>query len=153
MAKSIETILASLANDLVLAQEMAKLEERERLNKQWQAYVAELEASYKKRDKEWNEKLVRLFTDRNGETSSLNLGDQAAKKLRQRRGFHSDSKLGKLYRCLAYRSYPVTKNTLCRESGMTPLSVYKGIQTLRRKGYQIETLSGFGIKRRYKLAS
>jgi len=24
---------------------------------------------------------------------------------------------------------------------------------LRRKGYQIETLSGFGIKRRYKLAS
>jgi len=153
MAKSIETILASLANDLVLAEEMAKLEERERLNKQWQAYVAELEASYKKRDKEWNEKLVRLFTDRNGETSSLNLGDQAAKKLRQRRGFHSDSKLGKLYRCLAYRSYPVTKNTLCRESGMTPLSVYKGIQTLRRKGYQIETLSGFGIKRRYKLAS
>jgi len=153
MAKSIETILASLANDLVLAEEMAKLEERERLNKQWQAYVAELEASYKKRDKEWNEKLVRLFTDRNGETSSLNLGDQAAKKLRQRRGFHSDSKLGKLYRCLAYRSYPVTKNTLCRESGMTPLSVYKGIQTLRRKGYQIETLSGFGIKRRYRLAS
>jgi biotin operon repressor len=94
-----------------------------------------------------------IFSDRNGETSGLNLGDQAAKKLRQRRGFHSDSKLGKLYRCLAYRSYAVTKATLCRESGMTPLSVYKGIQTLRRKGYQIETLSGFGIKRRYKLAS
>jgi biotin operon repressor len=94
-----------------------------------------------------------IFSDRNGETSSLNLGDSAAKKLRQRRGFHSDSKLGKLYRCLAYRSYAVTKATLCRESGMTPLSVYKGIQTLRRKGYQIETLSGFGIKRRYKLAS
>jgi len=97
--------------------------------------------------------LAAIFADRNGETSSLNLGDSAAKKLRQRRGFHSDSKLGKLYRCLAYRKYAVTKATLCRESGMTPLSVYKGIQTLRRKGYQIETLSGFGIKRRYRLAS
>ena len=94
-----------------------------------------------------------IFADRNGETSSLNLGDSAAKKLRQRRGFHADSKLGKLYRCLAYRSYAVTKNTLCRESGMTPLSVYKGIQTLRRKGYDIQTVSGHGIKRRYKLAS
>ena len=99
------------------------------------------------------QRMAAEYQDRNGETSSLNLGDSAAKKLRQRRGFHSDSKLGKLYRCLAYRSYAVTKNTLCRESGMTPLSVYKGIQTLRRKGYQIETLSGFGIKRRYKLAS
>ena len=93
------------------------------------------------------------FDDRNGETSSLNLGDSAAKKLRQRRGFHADSKLGKLYRCLAYRSYAVTKNTLCRESGMTPLSVYKGIQTLRRKGYDIQTVAGHGLKRRYKLAS
>ena len=93
------------------------------------------------------------YDDRNGETSSLNLGDSAAKKLRQRRGFHANSKLGKLYRCLAYRSYPVTKNTLIRESGMTPLSFQKAIQTLRRKGYKIETLSGYGAKRRYKLAS
>ena len=99
------------------------------------------------------QRMAAEYQDRNGETSSLNLGDSAAKKLRQRRGFHADSKLGKLYRCLAYRKYAVTKATLCRESGMTPLSVYKGIQTLRRKGYQIETLSGFGIKRRYKLAS
>jgi biotin operon repressor len=97
--------------------------------------------------------LAAIFADRNGETSSLNLGDWAAKKLRQRRGFHSDSKLGKLYRCLAYRKYAVTKNTLIRESGMTPLSVYKGIQTLRRKGYNIQTVAGHGIKRRYKLAS
>jgi biotin operon repressor len=97
--------------------------------------------------------LAAIFEDRNGETSSLNLGDSAAKKLRQRRGFHADSKLGKLYRCLAYRSYPVTKNTLIRESGMTPLSFPKAIQTLRRKGYKIEALSGYGIKRRYKLAS
>ena len=99
------------------------------------------------------QRMAAEYQDRNGETSSLNLGDSAAKKLRQRRGFHADSKLGKLYRCLAYRSYAVTKNTLCRESGMTPLSVYKGIQTLRRKGYDIQTISGHGIKRRYKLAS
>ena len=99
------------------------------------------------------QRMAAEYQDRNGETSSLNLGDSAAKKLRQRRGFHSDSKLGKLYRCLAYRSYAVTKNTLCRESGMTPLSVYKGIQTLRRKGYDIQTVAGHGIKRRYKLAS
>ena len=72
---------------------------------------------------------------------------------RSGRGFHSDSKLGKLYRCLAYRKYAVTKNTLIRESGMTPLSVSKGIQTLRRKGYNIQTVAGHGIKRRYKLAS
>ena len=99
------------------------------------------------------QRMAAEYQDRNGETSSLNLGDSAAKKLRQRRGFHSDSKLGKLYRCLAYRSYAVTKNTLCRESGMTPLSVYKGIQTLRRKGYDIQTVAGHGLKRRYKLAS
>ena len=99
------------------------------------------------------QQLGNVYQDRNGETSGLNLGTSAAKKLRQRRGFHATSKLGKLYRCLAYRSYAVTKNTLCRESGMTPLSVYKGIQTLRRKGYQIETVSGHGLKRRYKLAS
>src|SRR5210317_1702314 len=92
--------------------------------------------------------LAAIFEDRNGETSSLNLGDSAAKKLRQRRGFHADSKLGKLYRCLAYRKYAVTKNTLMRESGMAPLSVYKGIQTLRRKGYNIQTVAGHGIKRR-----
>ena len=94
-----------------------------------------------------------VFADRNGETSGLNLGDSAAKKLRQRRGFHANSKLGKLYRCLAYRTYAVTKNTLARESGMTNKSVYQGIATLREKGYKIDTLFGKGSKARYKLAS
>lgn len=94
-----------------------------------------------------------IFADRNGETSSLNLGDSAAKKLRQRRGFHSGSKLGKLYRCLAYRTYAVTKNTLMRESGMTEKGVYQGISTLRGKGYKIESVFGRGSKARYKLAS
>tara|TARA_R110002050_G_scaffold174177_1_gene307130 strand:+ start:551 stop:1018 length:468 start_codon:yes stop_codon:yes gene_type:complete len=94
-----------------------------------------------------------IFADRNGETSSLNLGASAAKKLRQRRGFHATSKLGKLYRCLASRTYAVTKNTLARESGMTNKSVYQGISTLRGKGYKIESVFGKGSKARYKLAS
>jgi len=94
-----------------------------------------------------------VFADRNGETSSLNLGASAVKKLQQRRGFHSGSKLGKLYRCLASRTYAVTKNTLARESGMTNKSVYQGISTLRGKGYKIESVFGKGSKARYKLAS
>ncbi len=94
-----------------------------------------------------------IFADRNGETSSLNLGTSAAKKLRQRRGFHATSKLGKLYRCLAYRSYAVTKNTLMRESGMSKQSVYQGIATLREKGYKIDTVFNKGAKARYRLAS
>jgi hypothetical protein len=92
------------------------------------------------------------YQDRNGETSSLNLGYSAAKKLQQRRGFHATSKLGKLYRCLAYRTYAVTKNTLMRESGMTEKGVYQGIATLRKQ-YQIDTIFGKGSKARYKLAS
>ena len=97
--------------------------------------------------------LADIFADRNGETSGLNLGDSAAKKLRQRRGFHANSKLGKLYRCLASRTYAVTKNTLARESGMTNKSVYQGISTLRGKGYKIESVFGKGSKARYKLVA
>ncbi len=89
-----------------------------------------------------------VFADRNGEQTS-----GAAKSVRQRRGFHSGSKLGKLYRCLASRTYAVTKNTLARESGMTNKSVYQGISTLRGKGYKIESVFGKGSKARYKLAS
>jgi biotin operon repressor len=92
--------------------------------------------------------LADIFADRNGEQTS-----GAAKSFRQRRGFHSGSKLGKLYRCLASRTYAVTKNTLARESGMTNKSVYQGISTLRGKGYKIESVFGRGSKARYKLAS
>ena len=99
------------------------------------------------------QRMAAIFADRNGETSSLNLGASAAKKLRQRRGFQATSKLGKLYRCLASRTYAVTKNTLARESGMTNKSVYQGISTLRGKGYKIESVFGKGSKARYKLAS
>jgi len=89
-----------------------------------------------------------LFADKNGEKTRL-----AAKSVRQRRGFHANSKLGKLYRCLARRTYAVTKNTLIRETGMTKSSVYQGISTLREKGYKIESVFGKGSKARYKLAS
>jgi len=99
------------------------------------------------------QRIAAEYQDRNGETSSLNLGASAAKKLQQRRGFHATSKLGKLYRCLASRTYAVTKNTLARESGMTNKSVYQGISTLRGKGYKIESVFGKGSKARYRLAS
>ena len=89
-----------------------------------------------------------IFADRNGEQTS-----GAVQSIRQRRGFHSGSKLGKLYRCLASRTYAVTKNTLARESGMTNKSVYQGISTLRGKGYKIESVFGRGSKARYRLAS
>ena len=88
-----------------------------------------------------------IFADKNGEQTS------GAQSIRQRRGFHSGSKLGKLYRCLASRTYAVTKNTLARESGMTNKSVYQGISTLRGKGYKIESVFGKGSKARYRLAS
>ena len=98
-------------------------------------------------------KLAAIFADRNGEISSLNLGASAVKKLRQRRGFHSGSKLGRLYRCLASRTHAVTKNTLMRQTGMTATGVYQGISTLRSYNYEIDTVFGKGAKARYKLVA
>ena len=89
-----------------------------------------------------------LFADKNGEKTR-----EAARSVRLRRGFHANSKLGKLYRCLARRTYAVTKNTLIRETGMTKASVYQGISTLREKGYKVETVFRKGAKSAYKLAS
>jgi len=94
------------------------------------------------------QRMAAEYKDRNGEQTS-----GAVQSIQQRRGFHSGSKLGKLYRCLASRTYAVTKNTLARESGMTSQSVYQGISTLRGKGYKIESVFGRGSKARYKLAS
>ena len=94
------------------------------------------------------QRMAAEYKDRNGEQTS-----GAVQSIRQRRGFHSNSKLGKLYRCLASRTYAVTKNTLARESGMTNKSVYQGISTLRGKGYKIESVFGRGSKARYRLAS
>jgi|TARA_R100000081_G_scaffold78731_1_gene45351 biotin operon repressor len=89
-----------------------------------------------------------LFADKNGEKTR-----EAARSVRLRRGFHASSKLGKLYRCLARRTYAVNKDTLIRETGMTKGSVYTGIKTLREKGYKIETVFRKGAKSAYKLAS
>ena len=89
-----------------------------------------------------------LFADKNGEKTRL-----AAKSVRQRRGFHSTGKLGKLYRCLACRTYAVNKDTLVRETGMTKGSVYQGISTLREKGYKVETVFRKGAKSAYKLVA
>ena len=94
------------------------------------------------------QRMAAEYKDRNGEQTS-----GAVQSVRLRRGFHSNSKLGKLYRCLASRTYAVTKNTLARESGMTNKSVYQGISTLRGKGYKIESVFGRGSKARYRLAS
>ena len=99
------------------------------------------------------QRMANEYQDRNGETSGLILGIRRRKSFGSGGDFMPTSKLGKLYRCLAYRSYAVTKNTLCRESGMTTQSVYQGIATLREKGYKIETVFGKGSKARYKLAS
>jgi len=82
MTKSIETIRASLANDLVDAESAIRADEREKATKEatliWRGYVAELEASYAKRDKEWGEKLLRIFEDRSGEdTSREQVGNRA----------------------------------------------------------------------------
>jgi len=89
-----------------------------------------------------------VFADKNGEQTHT-----AAKSVRLRRGFHSGSKLGKLYRCLASRTYAVTKNTLMRETGMTTGGVYQGIAKLRGKGYKINAVFGKGSKARYKLVA
>ena len=89
-----------------------------------------------------------LCADKNGEKTR-----HAAKSVRQRRGFHSGSKLGKLYRCLASRTYAVNKDTIIRETGMTVGTVYQGIRTLREKGYKIETVFRKGAKSAYKLGA
>ena len=99
------------------------------------------------------QRMAAEYQDRNGETVTGGRIKDDIVLLRQRRGFHASSKLGKLYRCLASRTYAVTKNTLARESGMTNKSVYQGISTLRGKGYKIESVFGRGSKARYRLAS
>ena len=145
MAKSIETIRAALANDLILAEEAARLDEREKLNAQWKAYVAELEASYKKRDKEWNEKLVRLFSDRNGEET-----DPQPVRVRKLGSGH--------YRIIAelkkgFTAWP----TLMGLTGYSKFTVKTYLKEIRHHGYVIKTrpnLSGNSkFRKLYKIAS
>ena len=149
-----QTLRADLHSIEARIEEAIRQDERQKLLQQLAKEGGDLKEQI--RQEQYQKHLTAIadiFADRNGETSSLNIGDSAAKKLQQRRGFHATSKLGKLYRCLASRTYAVTKNTLCRESGMNARGVYQGISTLRDQGYQIETIFGRGSKARYKLAS
>ena len=63
-----------------------------------------------------------------------------------------NSKVGKLFTCLATRTYAVNRDTLARHSGMTRGSVQKGIQELRGRGYTIEC-NRRGSKPKYKLVA
>jgi len=145
MAKSIETILASLADDLVLAQEMAKLDERERLNTQWQAYVAELETSYAKRTKAMNDRIDSLFADRNGEET-----DPQPVRVRKLGSGH--------YRIIrelqkGFTAWP----TLMGLTGYSRATVATYMKEIRHHGYVIKTrpnLSGNSkFRKLYKIAS
>lgn len=145
MAKSIETILASLSNDLILAEEAAKLDERERLNAQWQAYVAELEASYAKRTKAMNDRIDSLFADRNGEET-----DRQPVRVRKLGAGH--------YRIIAelkkgFTAWP----TLMGLTGYSKFTVKTYLKEIRHHGYVIKTrpnLSGNSrFRKLYKIAS
>ena len=145
MAKSIETIRASLANDLILAEEAARLDEREKLNAQWNAYLSEIEASHAKKANEWNEKLIRVFSDRTGEETN-------AQPVRVR-------KLGSgHYRIIrelqkGFTAWP----TLMGLTGYSRSTVATYMKEIRHHGYVIKTrpnLSGNSrFRKLYKIAS
>ena len=145
MAKSIETIRASLANDLVLAEELARLDEREKTNAQWKAYLAELETSYAKRTKAMNERIDSLFADRNGEETNAqpvkvrNLGSGHYRIIRElQKGF---------------TAWP----TLMGLTGYSRSTVATYMKEIRHHGYVIKTrpnLSGNSkFRKLYKIAS
>ena len=145
MTKSIETIRASLANDLVLAEELARLDEREKTNAQWKAYVAELETSYAKRTKAMNERIDSLFADRNGEET-----DRQPVKVRNLGSGH--------YRIIrelqkGFTAWP----TLMGLTGYSRSTVATYMKEIRHHGYVIKTrpnLSGNSrFRKLYKIAS
>lgn len=71
-------------------------------------------------------------------------------------GFNTaDSKIKKLYQAMLDRDYPVTKNTLMKDAGITTDShFYNSVKMLRRKGFDIETIQGKhkSIAPKYQLA-
>lgn len=83
--------------------------------------------------------LADIFSDRNGEQTRIKRPKP-------------NSKLGRLFGCLASRTYAVNRDTLVRHSGMTPVSVHQGIQQLRQRGYTIEC-NRQGTKPKYKLVA
>ena len=148
MTKSIETIRASLANDLVDAEAAIRADEREKATEEatriWRGYVAELEASYAQRDKEWGEKLLRIFEDRSGEDTSR---EQVKNPRNLCRGH---------YRIIAelergFVNVPYLRGLL----GYSRWTLMTYINDIRRHGYQIET-KGSGrseYRKLYRLAS
>lgn len=162
----IEIITAELANCQWRLEQAIRADERKTATKQWRQYARDLAASEVKKANEaaakkaaedhqaWQEKLVRLFEDRNGEGSKT---DPQRRGVGQRgkdsRVFRDGSKLQALYRALQRRNYPVTRVTLQRESGLEGWSFYEGIRKLRQRGYSIETLRTGRPKPKYQLAS
>jgi len=156
----IETITAELANCQWRLEQAIRADERKTATKQWRQYARDLAASEVKKANDaaakkaaddhqaWQEKLVRLFEDRNGEGSKTD-----RQRGKGRRVFRDGSKLQALYRALHRRNYPVTRVTLQRESGLEGWAFYEGIKTLRQRGYSIETLRTGRLKPKYRLAS
>ena len=85
--------------------------------------------------------LADIFADRKGE--------QTVSRVNRPK---PNSKLGRLFGCLASRTYAVNRDTLVRHSGMTSVSVHQGIQQLRQRGYTIECKRQ-GTKPKYKLVA
>ena len=148
MTKSIEKIRASLANDLVDAESAIRADEREKATKEaariWRGYIAELEASYTKRDKEWGEKLLRIFEDRSGEDTSR---EQVRKPRNLCKGH---------YRIIAELKRDFVATPLLRGLlGYSQHTLMTYMNDIRRHGYKIETKrSGRREYRKlYRLAS
>jgi len=91
--------------------------------------------------------LADIFADRKGE-QTVSGGNLVGRIKRPK----PNSKLGRLFGCLASRTYAVNRDTLVRHSGMTPVSVHQGIQQLRQRGYTIEC-NRQGNKPKYKLVA
>ena len=135
MTKSIETIRASLANDLVDAESAIRADEREKATQEatriWRGYVAELEASYAKRDKEWGEKLLRIFEDRSGEDTSREQPAKPANNWHRMAARHHRL-VAELKR--GYQSVPVLAGNLeCKKQ-----SIYAMLTTLKKNGYTVQ---------------
>ena len=62
------------------------------------------------------------------------------------------SKLNKLYRALVRRNYGVNRDTLVRETGMTPMSLAKAIQDLRQRNFTV-VCERRGRKPKYRLVA
>jgi len=91
--------------------------------------------------------LADIFADRKGE-QTVSGGNLVGRIKRPK----PNSKLGRLFGCLASRTYAVNRDTLVRHSGMTPVSVHQGIQQLRQRGYTIEC-NRQGTKPKYRLVA